>query len=75
MDIRVGPAKREGSSRTIFNRSLLAEDTRPGKAQASIGLSIVAGGIYPDGSTYRYELEFGVDELQKLIDLATVDAH
>ena len=75
MQIRVGPAKREGSSRTIFDRSLFAADVRVQKAEASIGLSIVAGGIYPDGSTYRYELEFGVDELQTLIDLATGDAH
>ena len=75
MHIRVGPAKREGSSRTIFHRSLFAEDVRVPKAEASIGLSIVAGGIYPDGSTYRYELEFEIDELRTLIDLATGDAH
>ena len=75
MHIRVGPAKREGSSRTIFHRSLFAEDVRVQKAEASIGLSIVAGGMYPDGSTYRYEFEFRVDELQTLIDLANGDAH
>ena len=75
MHIRVGPAKREGSSRTIFHRSLLSEDVRLQKAEASVGLSIVAGGIYPDGSTYRYELEFGIEELQALIDIANGDAH
>ena len=75
MHIRVGPAKREGSSRTIFHRSLFAEDVSVQKAEASIGLSIVAGVIYLDGSTYRYEFEFGIDELRTLIDLATGDAH
>jgi hypothetical protein len=54
---------------------LFAEDVRLQETEASIGLSIVAGGLYPDGSTYRYELEFGVDELQTLIDLATGNAH
>ena len=71
MHIRVGPAKREGSSRTIFHRSLFAEDVSVRKTVSSIGLSIVAGGIYADGSTYRYELDFGLDELQALINIAT----
>jgi hypothetical protein len=54
---------------------LFAEDVRVQKAEASIGLSIVACGMYSDGSTYRYEFEFRVDELQTLIDLANGDAH
>ena len=75
MHIRVGPAKREGSSRTIFHRSLSAEDVRVPNLHASIGLSVVADGVYGDGSTYRYELEFKVEELQALVRLVTDDGN
>ncbi len=71
MQIRVRPAKREGSSRTIFHRSLFAEDVKPGKAEACVVLSIDTGGIYPDDSPYKYELEFTAEELRALIDVAT----
>ena len=54
LDLRNEKALRELS---FIDRCLLktlgCEKRRP-----SIGLSIVAGGIYPDGSTYRYELDF-----------------
>jgi len=71
MQIRVRLAKRESSSRTIFHRSLLAEDIEPGKAEAWVVLSIDTGGIYPDRSAYTYELEFTAEELRTLIDVAT----
>ena len=72
MQIRVRPAKREGSSRTIFHRSLLAEDIKPGKAEeACVVLSIDTAGIYPEGSTYKYELEFTAEELRALIAVTT----
>ena len=71
MQIRVRPAKRESSSRTIFDRSLLAEDVRPGKAEACVVLSIDTSGIYPDRLAYKYELEFTAEELRTLIDVAT----
>ncbi len=63
MRMQVGPAKREGSSRTIFHRPLIASDFRPGPSGAVI-VSIDADGIYADGSRYRYLMEFTLDELQ-----------
>lgn len=74
MQIRVRPAEREGSSSTIFNRALVAEDVQPGTAEAWVVLSIDTSGIYPDGSTYRYELEFAAEELRSLVDVATGQA-
>lgn len=72
MQIRVRLAKRESSSCTIFHRSLLAEDVRPGKAEACVVLSIDTSGIYPDRSAYKYELEFTAENSERLSMLQPV---
>jgi len=66
MRISVGPSKREGIARTIFHRPLSAGDVKSGRAGAVI--SIEAGGIYSDGSKYRYLIEFTLGELETLIE-------
>ena len=66
MRMQVGPARREGSSRTIFHRPLIPGDM-VSRASGTATLSINAEGIYADGSTYRYSIEFTLDELEALI--------
>lgn len=61
----VRPAKREGTSRTIFHRSLIDGDVKSGTGGPVI--SIEAEGIYSDDSKYRYLIEFTLGELEALI--------
>lgn len=72
MRIQVGPARREGSSRTIFHRPLIPEDIES-RTSGIATLSIDAEGIYADGSTYRYSIDFTLDELAALIALHADD--
>lgn len=65
MRILVGPAKREGVSRTIFHRPLGGVDFRS-ETDGTVVLSINADGIYANGSQYRYRIEFTTDELKTL---------
>ena len=64
MRILVGPSKREGVSRTIFHRPLIAGDVKSGTGGPVI--SIEAEGIYSDDSRYRYLIEFTRNELEAL---------
>ncbi|MER8564430.1 hypothetical protein NKH85_04085 [Mesorhizobium sp. M0924] len=64
MRILVGPAKREGVSRTIFHRPLGDADIR--SEMGAVIMSIDAGGIYASGSQYRYQIELTLDELEVL---------
>jgi hypothetical protein len=66
MRMQVGPAKREGTRRTIFHRPLNSDDFRPGSPGAMI-VSVDAEGIYSDGSKYRYLMEFTLEELRSVI--------
>ena len=65
MRMLVGPAKREGPSRTIFDRPLIDGDLKPGTDGPVI--TIEAEGIYSDDSKYRYLIEFTLGELEALI--------
>ena len=67
MRVRVGPAKREGVSRTIFHRPLSEGDVASGTSGA-VTLSIDAGGIYADSCMYQYSIDFTLDELLALVD-------
>lgn len=66
MRIEVRPAKREGTPRAIFHRSLKDSDFEPG-ISGGVAVSIEAEGIYADGSSYRYLVEFTRDELRSML--------
>jgi len=66
MRMLVRPAKREGTSRTIFDRPLIDGDVKPGTDGPMI--TIEAEGIYSDNSKYRYLMEFTFAELEALIE-------
>ena len=65
MRMLVRPAKREGTSRTIFDRPLIDGDIKPGTDGPVI--TIEAEGIYSDDSKYRYQIDFTLGELEALI--------
>ena len=65
MRMLVRPAKREGTSRTIFDRPLIDGDVKPGTGGPVI--TIEAEGIYSDDSKYRYQIEITLGELEALI--------
>ncbi|ESY62492.1 MULTISPECIES: hypothetical protein [Mesorhizobium] len=65
MRMLVRPAKREGTSRTIFHRPLIDGDVKSGAGGPMI--SIDAEGIYSNDSKYRYLIEFTLGELEALI--------
>ena len=66
MRMLVRPAKREGTSRTIFDRPLIDGDVKSGTGGPVI--SIEAEGIYSDDSKYRYQIEITLGELEALIE-------
>ena len=66
MRMLVRPAKREGTSRTIFHRPLIDGDVKSGTGGPVI--SIEAEGIYSDDSKYRYQIEITLGELEALIE-------
>ena len=65
MRMLVRPAKREGTSRTIFHRPLINGDVK--SATGGPVISIEAEGIYSDDSKYRYRIEFTLGELEALV--------
>lgn len=66
MRMQVGPARREGSSRTIFHRPLIPGNI-DSRTNSTVTLTIDAEGMYADRSTYRYLIEFTLDELEALV--------
>ena len=66
MRVHVMPAKRSGSSKTIFDRPVGEEDIHPGNDD-HITVSVLADGIYRDKSKYRYTFELSGAEIRAFL--------
>lgn len=69
MLVDVGPAKRVGNRKNIYDRPLREEDVA--KRDELTVLTICADGIHGAGSLYRYELQLSQSDLAVL--MATVN--
>lgn len=70
MLVEVGPAKRVGNRKEIYDRPLREEDVA--KRDGFTVITICAEGIHGSGALYRYELQLSRSDLAVLI--ATVDS-
>ncbi|MFU0505766.1 hypothetical protein [Pseudaminobacter sp. NGMCC 1.201702] len=66
MRVQVMPAKRSGSSKTIFDRPVREEDIHPGEDD-HVAVSVLADGIYRDKSKYRYTFELSEAEIRAIL--------
>lgn len=76
MRIRMGPAKREGNHRLIFDRELCGKEL-VSRSDAEVAISIFADPLYkksryPDNSRYRYEIILSATEVAQLMKRVTV---
>ncbi|MEX4010333.1 hypothetical protein [Neoaquamicrobium sediminum] len=70
MLVDVGPAKRVGNRKKIYDRALREEDVA--KRDGITVITICADGIHGSGALYRYELQLSPSDLAVL--MATVDS-
>jgi hypothetical protein len=68
MRMQMGPAKRAGSLKLVFDRHLGMENVA-WRGDGAIAISIAANGIY-DNSTYSYTIELSPEELRFLLSEA-----
>jgi hypothetical protein len=68
----VGPAKREGRSKTIFDTPLTVEAFRIGPDGGAV-VTLHTTGIYDDKGQYRYILKLSRDELELLLGGGALD--
>lgn len=73
MRVHVGPAKRPGNERTIFNQPLEQEEIA--SQGDEISLSFCALGIYDGQSQYRYTMKFSRRELVRLLNASNPGRH
>lgn len=73
MRVHVGPAKRPGNERTIFNQPLGQEEIT--SVGDEICLSFCAMGIYDGQSQYRYTMKFSRKELLNILAADGPDQH
>ncbi|HWK64423.1 MAG TPA: hypothetical protein VNS34_05760 [Rhizobiaceae bacterium] len=73
MRIHVGPAKRPGNERTIFNQPLGKEEIASEGDEVS--LSFCALGIYDGQSQYRYTMKLSRSELLSLLAASSPGQH
>lgn len=66
MKISVRPAKRDGNSKEIFERTIVAEDVSA--ADNAIVLTLVVNDIYSKGSNQRYTISFSADDIAAILD-------
>jgi hypothetical protein len=66
MKISVRPAKRDGDSKLLFERALLAEDVSV--AGDEVVLTLVVKDIYSKGSNQRYSLTLSPEDLATILD-------
>lgn len=65
MRVHVGPAKRPGNERTIFNQPLGRQEIATDGDE--VCLSFCAVGIYDGQSQYRYTMKFSRSELLSIL--------
>lgn len=65
MRMQMGPAKRAGSPKLVFDRNLRTENIE-WRDDGGISISISANGIY-DNSTYSYTIDLSREELRFLL--------
>ncbi|MFU0505809.1 hypothetical protein [Pseudaminobacter sp. NGMCC 1.201702] len=66
MRVQVMPAKRSGSSKTIFDRPVEEDDVHPGKDD-HVTVSVLVDGIYHDKSKYRYTFELSKADIRAIL--------
>lgn len=76
MRIRMGPAKREGNHRLIFDRELSGKEL-VSRSDAEVAISIAADPLYKksrhhDNSSYRYEIILSATEVAQLMKRVVV---
>ena len=72
MHMSVGPAKREGRSKTIFDAPLTVELFRSDPDGGAV-ITLHTTGIYDDKGQYRYVLKLSRDELELLLGSSALD--
>lgn len=73
MRVHVGPAKRPGNERTIFNQPL--EQGEIASDGDDVCLSFCAVGIYDGQSQYRYTMKFSRSELRSILTAGSSGEH
>lgn len=73
MRVHVGPAKRPGNERTIFNQPLGQEEIAMDGDE--VCLSFCAAGIYDGQSQYRYTMKFSRSELLNILAAGISEHH
>lgn len=71
MRVHVGPAKRPGNERTIFNQPLGRQEIAADGDE--VCLSFCAVGIYDGQSQYRYTMKFSRSELLSILAIGGTD--
>ena len=71
MRVRMGPAKREGNHRLIFDQELSGRELAS-PSDAEVAISIAADPLhrksrYRDNSRYRYEIVLTATEVERLM--------
>jgi hypothetical protein len=74
MHMSVGPAKREGRSKAIFDAPLTVEAFRIGPDDGAV-ITLHTTGIYDDKGQYRYVLKLSRDELELLLGRGAQDGY
>ena len=69
MRVKVGPARRLGDTKTIYDDQLSLAEVNAEK-DGAIELSFDALGIRCDKSRYRYKLKLSREDISKIIDAA-----
>ncbi len=71
MRVHVGPAKRPGNERTIFNQPLGRQEIAADGDEVCV--SFCAVGIYDGQSQYRYTMKFSRSELLSILAIGGTD--
>ncbi len=68
MKISVRPAKRDGEPKMLFERTLAADDVSA--AGEEVVLTLVVRDIYSKGSSQRYTITLGAEDLEAILEAA-----